>query len=126
MVKLVRAGRVHGCKRYTGAAAGDLVKTDAKVAAATDKPLGFLVDDIRTTNPPDMLDAHGDGAIIDLTGILTAGAVGATVYSDGDGTVSTTQPSGVCYIVGHIYGDEDGSTSCLLEVGIAKVIDQAA
>lgn len=122
VVKLIRSApkeHIYGCKRYSGAAAGDLAKVDAKVAAVTDRPLGFIIDEIRTDNPPAMVDLHGTGAIID--GLISAGTVGAPVYSDGDGTISTTQPAGSCYIVGHIYPDEDGSTSTIVEINIQRV-----
>lgn len=130
MVKLIKQGAVFGIKRYSGAAAGDLAKDDAKVAAIGDRPLGFIVDDIRTDNPPPMLDVHGNGAIIDLTGFLTAAAPGTVVYSDGDGTISSVRPAGVAgtmiWVVGTIYPDEDGGNSSFLSVDIQNIEKGAA
>lgn len=120
-IKLLKAGKIWSIERYSGAAAGDLVDYDNnKVDAIADPPKGFLVDDLTTDNPPLMLNVYGEGSHIDLSGVLTAGAVGALIYSDGDGTVSSTEPAGAAgtqvWVVGFIIGDEDAGTSTILEV----------
>lgn len=132
MVKLIKAGTTFGCKRYSGAAAGDLAKEDAKVAASTDFPRGFVVDDVPTTNPPEILNLYGDGSIIDITGATGAPAaqnVGVVLWSDGDGTISTTKPTpgigSMRYKVGTIVGDENGSTSLFLLVDIKGEVQEA-
>lgn len=124
VVKLLRpAYRVGSCEYYSGIAAGDLTKEDAKVAAIGDAPVGFVIDEIRTDNPPRMVDVHGTGAII--SGLISAGTVGSLVYSDGDGTISTSVPAGAAgtkvYIVGTIIGDEDASTSDIVEINIYAI-----
>lgn len=135
MVKLIRAPppeNIHGCKRYTNAAAGDLVKTDAIVAAATDRPLGFIIDDVVTDNPPQMLNIYGNGTVIDLTGATGAPAAqnpGVVIWSAGDGTVSTTKPTpgvgSMRYKVGYIVADLDASTSLHMMVDIQGEVQEA-
>lgn len=125
MVKLRKQGVTGECKLYTGAAAGDLVKADAKVAAVTDEWEGIIVDEIPTDNPLRILGIHEEGAEIDMEGASGWSgphAVGTTMYSDGDGTISNVQPAGTCWIVGEIIGDEDAGTSNILRLRKQKVL----
>lgn len=127
MVKLRRAGQTDSCKVYTGMAPGDLVKQDAKVAAQGDYWVGITVDEIPTDAKPLLTTVFGEGSEIDMegaTGWSGPHAVGTTMYSDGDGTISNVRPVGVAWIVGEIVGDESGGTSNYLHLRRQKVINE--
>lgn len=134
MVKLLQRGgnAPMGCKRYTGAAAGDLVKKDAKVAATADAPQGIIYDELPTTNPPEMLSLAVNGDLVDMTDAtgFAAAAVGTVLWSDGDGTISATRPNpgvgAIVWQVGILEGDEDGGNSSHLRVNIQPEMDEVA
>ena len=86
-------GRIEAIPRYSGAAAGDLVGDDnAKVNAVADPVKGIVVDAIPTDVPPVMLKLAGRGCVIEDT-VMDGVAAGTLVWSDGDGTYSTTKPT---------------------------------
>lgn len=85
-----QVGKVHGVPlQDTPLAAGVWVAADGAVpGSAAETPVGILISDTPTDNPPTMLDAYGNGSIIEDTSLsLTPGD---TLYSDGDGTISAT------------------------------------
>lgn len=86
-------GRIEGIPRYAGAAAGDLVGMDnAKVNAVADMVKGIIVDAVPTDTPPAMLKLAGKGCLIEDT-VMDGVAPGTLVWSDGDGTYSSVQPT---------------------------------
>lgn len=94
-----------------------------KIDAATEVPAGVVVQSESTEFPPQSVLVLGDGALLDLGSNISAAAPGTPFYSDGDGTISSSQPSGVAgtiiYRVGYTVGNEDGdSTTTILRVDI--------
>lgn len=79
---------------YSGIANGDVVTADGSgvVASVGARPLGIVVGDIPTTNPPNRFPLAVSGDVI-YDDALVSQTDGATVYSDGDGTYSTTEPN---------------------------------
>lgn len=77
---------------YSGVAAGDVVATDkTKVSSVDDRPLGLVIDDVPSDNPPKLKEVYGNGTIFEDTS-FSGGSDGDLIYSDGDGTYSTTEP----------------------------------
>lgn len=68
---------------------GTAVGTDGDaVGAAGEVPVGFVIDDTADDNNPQMVDAYGNGCILeDTSASFTAME---PLYSDGDGTISHT------------------------------------
>lgn len=105
-------------KAYSGVAVGDVVKAtrDAKIASKTDVPVGILVESISTEFPRPNLIALGQGALIDMETAMTAATVGVVVYSNGDGTLTVTKPTGSgadsnYWKMGIVEPDEAGSAT---------------
>jgi len=97
-----RRGVVHGAPWVIAASSGPdpsandivLVMSDGTVPAAQgDIPLGFVVDERPTDEPPEMTNVHGNGAIIEDTG--ASFTIDGNIFSDGDGTISQTEGGGV-------------------------------
>lgn len=78
----------------SGAVNGVLIAADrdALVAAVAEKPAGLVVDDVPTDNPPKFLRLAVTGDVVFDTA-LTSQTIGAEIWSDGDGTYSTTKPT---------------------------------
>jgi len=95
---------------------GDVIAADrdAKVAARTERPAGIMVDAEPTDNPPRFYRLAVSGDTIYDTG-LTSQTIGAEIWSDGDGTYSTTRPTAgsagdMAWLLGHITdSDANGS-----------------
>lgn len=113
---------IFSVSNYTGAAAGDLVAAHDREAvdATGDRPIGFLIDELPTDNPPEMLSVYGEGSLIDLEGLTDENA-GTEMFSDGDGTVSAVNPGDGGWSVGYMEGDEDGGASAHLRVEFDEV-----
>lgn len=89
-----REGQVESVPRGT-LSEGDLVGQDGTIIdAAAERPMGIIADPEPSENPPEMVDAHGEGTIIE-DDAFDGVAVDTIVWSDGDGTYSTTDPAPV-------------------------------
>lgn len=115
--------------RYSGIANGDVVTYDGSgaVAAVADRPMGVVVGDIPATNPQARFPVAVTGDLIFDDG-LASQTVGDLVYSDGDGTYSTSAPAAAAgtlkWILGTIKSsDADGS---VIELDIQALEDGAA
>lgn len=115
-------GQIEAIPRYSGAAAGDLVGIDnAKINAATDPIKGIIVDAVPTDVPPVMLKLAGRGCFIEDT-VLDGVAPGTLIWSDGDGTYSSTQPTAAAGTKSNLFAivrriDTRGTdTGCHLEI----------
>lgn len=78
----------------SGVVNGAVIDTDgdALVAAVADRPGGIMVDAVPTDNPPRFYRLAVTGDVIFDTA-LTSQTEGAIIWSDGDGTYSTTKPT---------------------------------
>ncbi len=110
----VRPAHAASVIRYAGIASGDVVAVSGdKVDAIGDKPLGIVVGEIPATNPQARFPLAVEGDII-FDDALASQTTGALVFSDGDGTYSTTEPAGAAgtqvWAIGHIEeSDADGT-----------------
>lgn len=97
-IHLKRAGDTLSVPSGTGfPASGTFVQRDGTAPSGGAQGIntvgvGFVVDDIPTTNPPQTRTAWGDGSIIEDD--AASFSVDTELYSDGDGTISQTQPAG--------------------------------
>lgn len=111
---------------YSGIANGDVVSTAStpgKVAAATTRPRGIMVDAVPATNPPTFYRLAVTGDWVEDTG-LTSQTEGAIVYSDGDGTYSTTRPTGgsagdIAWALGFVR--ESDTSKTIIEMDIQPI-----
>jgi hypothetical protein len=100
-------------KNYTSAAVGDVVgKThDALVATKTEVPTCILVEVPSVKYPQRNLVGLANGALLDMNGATSWGIgaqnPGTLIYSNGDGTLTATKPTGsgadsVYWAVGYV------------------------
>lgn len=108
----------------TSPAGGSVVAEDLDVVDATaDKPMGIIPEAIPSSNPPEMVDIYGNGALLELTSseLTSTQSAGTAIYSDGSGGYQTTEPTADAWRLGHIEQAEDGTDSRILRVDIEKV-----
>jgi hypothetical protein len=103
VLKLLKAGTIHGVPKGS-LARGDLASHKGAVMAdVNDAPFGILLDTVSTDDPNLMVDLYGEGSVIDDS-TLTLDE-NSLVYSDGDGTWSTSKPAGAAgtkiWVIGH-------------------------
>lgn len=117
---------------YSGAAAGDWIEARdvSKVDSVLDPPVCVIVEAPSTEFPQQTLLGLGNGALLDLGTNVTAGTPGTVMYSDGDGTISSTKPTSsagaVVWMVGVLQQESDTSaTSTLMRVQIAPIRAEA-
>lgn len=92
--RVKKIGQVFGVPTQgTPVTAGSFVEADGSVVDTVDEiGLGVVIDEAPDVNPPEMTDAYGEGSILEDT--TASYTIGQEVYSDGDGTLSQTQPAG--------------------------------
>lgn len=107
-------GEVTGVPWVAGSEEGDYVGSDGEeVSATTEMGVGFIIDSRPTDSPPEMANAYGDGSVLeDTTASFT---VDALLYSDGDGTISETQPAGTAGDIVTVVGVAKSATTFLVK-----------
>lgn len=89
-----REGQVEGVPRGT-LNEGDLVSQDGTIIdGAAERPMGVIADEEPPENAPEMTEAYGEGTLFEDTALDTSSiSVDDIIFSDGDGTYSTTDPA---------------------------------
>lgn len=95
---------------------------DALVATVAERPGGVMVDAILTDNPPRFYRLAVSGDLIH-DDALTSQTEGALIWSDGDGTYSTTQPTAgaadtLRWMLGYITSSDANGTYIRLDIQV--------
>lgn len=116
-LKILKIGEVFSVPRGT-LVRGDLTAFDGTIiAAATEYPLGIVMDDKPANDSPAMVDVYGRGTVIDDDSLSLA--VTDRVYSDADGTFSKVQPNPGAGNNYYVLGYPLSATSFIIEQTMA-------